>query len=228
MTSFLTSIRRDVSYKQLLLFLLCLGLLAIGLRILVRLVSAAISPLRRIPGPFAARFTRLWYYQKIKEGEFEKINQQLHQRYGMLAVIVAAREVLTATGKIVRISPNEYSIDDDECLKTIYGHGTTFTKTPWYRASGDPDPKVHNLFTDENSKRHAAEKRKVAHLYSMTTLLEFEPYVETCVHHVLEKLDQFARQQQTINMQHWLQCYAFDTIGLITVGGMQAFVEPVG
>jgi hypothetical protein len=82
MTSFLTSIRRDISYKQLPLLLLCLGLLVVGLRILVRLTSAAISPLRKVPGPFAARFTRLWYWQKIRDGEFEKTNQQLHQRYG--------------------------------------------------------------------------------------------------------------------------------------------------
>lgn len=31
-------------------------------------------------------------------------------------------------GPIVRIAPNEYSIDDFDALKTIYGHGSSFIK----------------------------------------------------------------------------------------------------
>ena len=31
-------------------------------------------------------------------------------------------------GAIVRIAPNEYSIDDPDAVKVIYGHGTNFVK----------------------------------------------------------------------------------------------------
>jgi hypothetical protein len=35
-------------------------------------------------------------------------------------------------GPVVRISPNEYSINDPEALRIIYGHGTHFIKVPFY------------------------------------------------------------------------------------------------
>jgi hypothetical protein len=31
-------------------------------------------------------------------------------------------------GPIVRIAPNEFSINDPDAIKTIYGHGTQFNK----------------------------------------------------------------------------------------------------
>jgi len=40
------------------------------------------SPLRGIPGPFLARFTRFWKLKEIYKGSFEKVNVKLHQKYG--------------------------------------------------------------------------------------------------------------------------------------------------
>lgn len=34
-------------------------------------------------------------------------------------------------GKIVRIAPNEFSIDDPDAVKIIYGHSTEFPKADW-------------------------------------------------------------------------------------------------
>ena len=75
-------------------------------------IQFILDPLRDIPGPFLARFTRLWYFFAIYKGDFELANIGLHKKYG----------------PIVRIAPNEYSIDDFEAAKTIYGHGTSFVK----------------------------------------------------------------------------------------------------
>lgn len=43
---------------------------------------ALLSPLRSIPGPFWARFTRLWKLFEIYGGKFEKTNIDLHRKYG--------------------------------------------------------------------------------------------------------------------------------------------------
>lgn len=40
------------------------------------------SPLRAIPGPFAARFTDLWYLLKVRRRNFEVANKKLHDKYG--------------------------------------------------------------------------------------------------------------------------------------------------
>jgi hypothetical protein len=106
----LNTTRLDAS--NVLPALVSLALLVPFVAIVYRIWRALATPLRDIPGPFAARFTRLWYLKNVWRGDFEKVNVRLHDRYG----------------PIVRIAPNEYSIDDSEAIKIIYGHGTGFTK----------------------------------------------------------------------------------------------------
>lgn len=126
----------------------------------------------------------------------------------------------------MRIAPNEYSIDDPEALKTIYGQGTNFTKSTWYFASGNPTTHTTpDLFTDRDPKRHAANRRKTASLYSMTTLLRMEPCVVECTALIVERFREFALSGASFNMHYWLQCYAFDLIGLITVSKRFGFLD---
>lgn len=90
-------------------------------------------------------------------------------------------------------------------------------KASWYYASGSPDPNVHNLFTERNPKIHSEIRRKVANLYSMTTLLQLEPFVSEGTAHMVAKFEEFAHTGVKVNFQHFAQCWAFDVIGLITV-----------
>lgn len=94
-----------------------LSLLALGLCVAYGIVSAAMDPLRSIPGPFLARFTRLWYFFEVYKGSFEISNLGLHKTYG----------------PIVRIAPNEYSVDDMEAAKLIYRVGNGFVKVCIYK-----------------------------------------------------------------------------------------------
>ena len=48
-----------------------------------------------------------------------------------------------------------------------------------------------------------------------------EPCVAECTEVLVQKFASFAKSGQHFNMQHWLQCYAFDLIGLITVGHIE-------
>jgi hypothetical protein len=52
------------------------------IRLLVLLVQAWLHPLRDVPGPVWARFSRLWYLHAVSRGDFHKINVSLHQRHG--------------------------------------------------------------------------------------------------------------------------------------------------
>lgn len=51
----------------------------------------------------------------------------------------------------------------------------------------------------------------------MTTLVQLEPFVTECAEHMVAKFESFAQTGVKVNMQTWLQCWAFDVIGLITV-----------
>jgi len=88
-------------------FLLLSGLYSVFL-----FIQFVRDPLRDIPGPFLARFTRFWYFIEIWKGSFERSDIELHRRYG----------------PIIRVAPGEYSIDDFEAARTIYGHGNAFVK----------------------------------------------------------------------------------------------------
>jgi hypothetical protein len=46
------------------------------------LLQSLFSPLQGIPGPFLARYTRLWKLIKYYQGDFEKTNIALHNEYG--------------------------------------------------------------------------------------------------------------------------------------------------
>lgn len=109
----------------------------------------------------------------------------------------------------MRIAPNEVSLDDPEAVQMIYGHATKFIKAPWYYAQGGIHPETGmDLFTDEDEKRHSANRRKVANAYSMTALVEMEQFVDLCSAIFMTRLGEFAGSKTTFDMGHWLQCYA--------------------
>ena len=86
---------------------------------LLLLLRQLLSPLRHVPGPSLTRFTKAWYFRQIWAGNFHKTNIELHQKHG----------------KFVRTAPNEYSIDDPDAVKIIYGLGSQFPKADWCKHS---------------------------------------------------------------------------------------------
>src|SRR5690242_3356266 len=59
------------------------GIVAVFAFAVVRyLYQTLTSPLRNVPGPFLARFTRLWELQAIRKHDNPTLNIALHERYG--------------------------------------------------------------------------------------------------------------------------------------------------
>ncbi|CAO2650872.1 Nn.00g091690.m01.CDS01 [Neocucurbitaria sp. VM-36] len=186
-----------------------LALFIAGLYVFNTILFTITSPLRSIPGPLLARFTRLWYLRRVRLGQFHDDNVTLHRKYG----------------SVVRIAPNQYSIDDPEAIRPIYGHGTKFTKSDWYRPSGNPDPRINDLFSAQDTVLHAALRRKVANLYSTSTLIRLEDYVDECISLLIDRFSEIARKGEEIDLQFWMQCYAFDVIGYMTCGKRFGFLD---
>lgn len=110
-----------------------------------------------------------------------------------------------------------YSIDDPAAVKIIYGISSPMPKSSWYRMWGDPSVPNHNLFSAEDNKVHALMRRKQANLYSMTSVKSYEPYINRCVSILVDQFDRMAMSGANFQLQHWMQCYAFDVIGELTV-----------
>lgn len=173
------------------------------------IIAALFSPLRSIPGPFWTKFTRLWYFKRVYQGNFEHDNIELHRRYG----------------RIVRIAPNMYSIDAPDIVNTIYGISSKMPKSDWYDGWKHPSPDRFTLFPDRDIKRHAETRRRFQGLYSMSSLLSYENYVNECTDILQQRLSEFAKHSSIIDMTHWLQCYAFDVIGNITYSKRFGFLD---
>lgn len=186
-----------------------LAVLSCGVIVLYFVLQYLLDPLRAVPGPFLARFTRLWYFLEIYKGSFEETDIKLHEKYG----------------PVVRVAPYEYSIDDIEAARTIYGHGNAFVKAPWYWAWMPPDRNKASLFSDLDPTRHAAQRRKFSSLYSMSALVGYEPFVNNCTSLLTTRFNECAKTGHPINLQHWLQCYAFDVIGEITFANRFGFLD---
>ena len=106
--------------------------------------------------------------------------------------------------------------------KTVYGHGASFPKSDFYHAFGNPDRNRNDLFSVQDPKIHASMRRMVASLYSVTTLLSYEKFVDDINRVLIAKLREFNQRGRVINIPKWMQFYAFDVIGEITVSGILA------
>jgi len=181
--------------------LLYAALAVLGARALYAILAAAFSPTRHIPGPFLARFTRLWYFQMVWRGQAEKDNIATHRKYAKNGQFYAP---------IVRLGPDMYSIIEPE--KQVYGAGSKMRKSDWYRGWMHPSPDRWTMFPDADIKRHNDTRKKFSNLYALSTLKSYERYVDDCAYIFQVRMREVAAEGQYVDMGHWLQCYAFDVM----------------
>lgn len=144
-----------------------------------------------VPGPFLAKLSNLWRLIDVARGRPDITLYNLHQKHG----------------DYVRLGPNVVSVRNTEALKTVYGINKGFRKTGFYRvqqqlANGKP---TQTLFTTLDEDFHAAIKRPVSAVYSMTRLTEFEPFVDKSIRTLFDRLDGFVERGELCDIATWLQ-----------------------
>jgi cytochrome P450 len=130
-----------------------LVLFLVGTYALVHGYLNAPKSLRTVPGPllFALTSWRLAYEDWC--GHRIRTIKSLHDRYG----------------PAVRIGPQEISFNSLSALRTIYGAGSGFERTSFYRmfdVYGRP-----NLFTFASGVEHRERKKLLSHAYSQSVIL---------------------------------------------------------
>ncbi|KAF1972520.1 cytochrome P450 CYP5080B3 [Bimuria novae-zelandiae CBS 107.79] len=195
-------------------FIIYAALAAVVFRALYIFVSSLFSPLRSIPGPLLARFTKAWYFHSIYKAHHQDNAIALHRKYAKPGEHFAP---------IVRLGPNMYSIKSPD--KVVYGISSKMPKNAWYEGWKHPSPERWTLFTDRNIKRHAESRRVYASLYTQTALLSYESYADECADMFALRLRELAQKGELVDMGHWFQCYAFDVISAITYGKRFGFLD---
>ncbi|EXJ75924.1 uncharacterized protein A1O5_00432 [Cladophialophora psammophila CBS 110553] len=171
--------------------------LAIALGLLFRVLYLHFSsPLSKVPGPFIATFSRWWLAYHGWRGDFHQLLTRLHEQYG----------------DIVRIGPDEVITISPEAVKKIYGAGSQFRKSEWYRPQ--QGERKFDLFAERDIITHRNHRRLVNNAYATTSLQELEPYMDSAITYFMDTLHH--RQEECLDLGLWLQLFAFDVIGEVT------------
>ncbi|PMD65671.1 cytochrome P450 [Hyaloscypha bicolor E] len=185
----------------------------LGIAITAYLISNRFNRgLNRYPGPFLASLTDWWRFWVVYKRRPEVEHIRLHEKHG----------------DVVRLGPNALSFSDPKALKTIYGLNKGFTKTEFYPvqqavASGHRLP---SLFSTTSEAFHAQLRRSVNSAFSMTTLIQYEPFVDSTTELFLSQTEKlYAKTGTACNFSRWLQFYAFDVIGEMTYSKRHGFLE---
>lgn len=155
--------------------------------------------LNSIPGPFLAGFSDFWRFFCTTFSTAHEAHVELHRK---------------TNSHFVRIGPRTISISDTTLIPTIYGTHSSFTKSEYYKLSMMPlDGRYSpSLFTALDERYHTSIKRPIATAYSMSTIIEFEPLVDSTTALLMSRLDGFAASGISFDFGVWLQMYAFDVM----------------
>ncbi|CAG8901745.1 unnamed protein product [Penicillium egyptiacum] len=178
------------------------------LLILYYLLWDLFSPLHDVKGPTLTRYTRLWELYKNWQGQLEHVTVALHEQYG----------------PIVRLAPNRYSISDPTVIRTIYGPGSKFSKSDFYSPFGSTSGHK-DVFSETINEKHALERKKISNMYTMSSLLSYEPFVDKVNGEFMAALADHAQHGNVFDLFTWMQFYAFDVIGEITLGRSFGLIE---
>ncbi|KAF5981288.1 cytochrome P450 monooxygenase [Fusarium bulbicola] len=185
----------------------------VGLLATKLLINKYGNGLNGVPGPALASLSDLWRFLDVYRRRPEVTQIALHEKYG----------------SVVRLGPNTVSIADPAATQTIYAHNSGYTKSEFYpvqQTLNKSGKRLITLFTSQDEKFHSQLRRSVSNAYAMSTLVQFEPFVDSTTTEFFKQLDQrFANQNDVLDFGTWLQYYAFDVIGELTYSKRLGFVD---
>ncbi|PVH72677.1 cytochrome P450 [Cadophora sp. DSE1049] len=167
-------------------------------------------PLRSIPGPFLASFSRVWIVFMTARGDMEKTERALHKKH---------------VGYLVRIAPNEVSCSDPEGIRIIYSTKKVFNKTDWYNTWTPPNLAYAGHFPTRDEKEHAERRRIVNNVYSMSSILESEGVIDSCTNKWCETLGELARRNSVVDLRYLINMYIYEVLRGLLYSGTWNFAD---
>lgn len=168
--------------------------------------------LNKYPGHWAAGYSNWWRLWDVKKWNHQWTTIALHKKHG----------------DIVRLGPNVLSFADPKAIKAIYGLNKGVYKSDFYPVQGAvaKGQTLFSLFSTTDEDFHAKYRRCVNNAFAMSSLVNYEPLVNSTLTYWLDKTEQmFAQTGKSCNFSQWLQFFAFDVIGDLTWSKRLGFVE---
>ncbi|KAJ6139219.1 hypothetical protein N7471_005705, partial [Penicillium samsonianum] len=142
------------------------------------------TPIRDIPGPFLASFSKLWLVYHLRKGHGEKKLIDFHKKHGYF----------------VRISENEVSASHPDAVKQL-PHANI--------AKILPDYHYVNQMSELNPKRHIEMSRNIAAGFALSNIIKSESHVDAILHCLKEHLDALSKSNQVVEFDKWFNFFAF-------------------
>lgn len=168
--------------------------------------------LNKYPGHPLAAYTDCWRFFDALTRRTEQTHLRLHRQYG----------------DIVRLGPNVLSFADPRAIKTIYGLNKGMIKSSFYivQQAVAKGQRLQSLFSSTDEGYHAKYRRCVNSAFSMSSLVNYEPLVDSTMNAFIEQTRQrYSNTGERCNFSRWLQFFAFDVIGELTWSKRLGFVE---
>ncbi|OAL33539.1 hypothetical protein AYO20_07225 [Fonsecaea nubica] len=144
-----------------------------------------LHPLRKFPGPWAAKLTKLEGVYYALPGKFHDHMQEIHDKYG----------------DVVRIGPNELSFRSASAVKHLVGKvnkGAYFETSVYTEGEGVP---INALVDFEE---HKQRRRLWDSAFNQKSLKSFSPMFNRLLDRLIGELHKF---------EDWCDYYAFDVMG---------------
>lgn len=208
---------------------LWIAAIGLGTFLFARAVYRAFfHPLRKVPGPKLAAATYLYefYYDIILGGRYIFQIEKLHKKYGTSIYLVVPWRGLTRSdwlGPIVRISPHEVHVSDPHFYDQIYAHSShRRDKDPWV-VNGFAAP--HSMVGTVGHDHHRFRRNILNSFFSKKSVLELESFVKTKIDHLMERFEEFHREDEVVQLDDAFAALTADVITYYSYGKNWGFLD---
>ena len=123
--------------------------------------------LRQFKGQTIAGFSNIWIFSSTLRGELNERTAEILKEHGKVLTFITVcieRPTLTkilCVGPLALIGPNILVTNDADLLRHMSGARSTYSRAAWYDGMR-LDPRVNNVISERNDKRHNALRAKMA------------------------------------------------------------------
>lgn len=153
-------------------------------------------PLGKIPGPYGARLSGLWFSYSLRNMPAFRRLEALHSQYG----------------PVVRVGPSDVSVTHPEAVDIIYGYQSRCSKNAFY----DNAHPMASLHSYRSRAAHDKRRRIWSTGFGDKAMRGYETRVRRYQEMLFAGLDGVAGQ--VINVSQWFGFYTYDVMGDLAFG----------
>ncbi|KAK6506174.1 hypothetical protein TWF506_011095 [Arthrobotrys conoides] len=181
------------------------AILGTGSFLMTSIYQLFFSPLSKIPGPWYAAISPIFFIVISLRGNSVYYWQRLHKQYG----------------PYMRVSPNTVMVADIDSAKKIHSPSDVFRKGSWYLNA----MRFENLLTITDHQKFKLRRRAFGNAFSNSNLALLEPLVRKKIEFCFKKIGKHLDDGQIVDIKPWLYWTAADIVGELCFGKDFGMVE---